>query len=389
MENAEEEDIDIHFRSFSILIQWWIKKRLKVSEDIQDLRSLVNQQIPTFNDFILKKKIIAQYIFNGLLTEQQNKLKYCIDFIAKAPNNPDVNAADLDRSIKTRDRILRKINKMFLQLVKDIYMVDVVESQPIDATNFELPSSESFSQLFSNMSLEPESSSSSLEIPLEPASSSSSSSASSSSSSSSIVPVLDSEVLPVNEPISSSSSSSSSSEVPASLFPELSLSPSSSSIVTEDEQKPCCSICLDTFNDQGDDVYICSQYGHPIHILCRVALAERKNHSCPSCRQLFEADGGERFCDMWQIEFKRRGGGRRSISSSSAAVKTPVATYSSSYSMPTRSSSAADERRERQEYTNLRNKLIFVLQNKRVPSDILQECLMKMDPFLETSSTMR
>ena len=47
------------------------------------------------------------------------------------------------------------------------------------------------------------------------------------------------------------------------------------------------------------------------------------------------------------------------------------------------------ERRERQEYTNLRNKLIFVVQNKRIPVDILQECLFKMDPFMETSSTFR
>ena len=122
-----------------------------------------------------------------------------------------------------------------------------------------------------------------------------------------------------------------------------------------------------------------------------MALAERKKHNCPSCRQLFEKDGGEEFCEMYGIEFKTRKGRKSAVKPSNSSNSS--SSSSSSFTTPrvtTRSSSVdAMESVERREYVKVRNHMIQLLQNKRIPVDILQECLAKILPFENTTSTHR
>ena len=389
-EDSIAEDISQveYVQPVSLVIMWWIKKRLKVSEDIQDLRTFVLRNHPVKNDFVRMKNGIAHYIYTVMPAEQKQKLKYCMDFIHESLTQPAL-PADVNRCIRTRDRILKHINKMYLQLLKDIYQVEPCKSEHIDFTQFDLISPVSLDNPVSFL----EDAISSLTL-TENVVSVNPDAISSLTLTENVVSVNPDAIssLTLTENVVSVNQDVRQDIIDLTFEPTTSSLPSSSSSSLPNpppvEDAECCCICLDSFNEIGDDVCFCHEFGHPIHLLCRVALAERKKHNCPSCRQLFEKDGGEEFCEMYGIEFKTRKGRKSAVkpsnssSSSSSSFTTPR--------MTTRSSSVdAMESVERREYVKVRNHMIQLLQNKRIPVDILQECLAKILPFENTTSTHR
>jgi len=414
-EEDEENDAlffqELENNSVSLVIQWWIKKRLRASEDIQDLRQFVLKHYPHSNDFIKIQKSVIPFILNALPLEQQKKLDYCVDFVK---NNHDLNDPDVIRCIRTRDRIFRKILKMFKQLVKDIYEMTTVECNPIQTSEWSTMTALAFNPIIPIKPIEeyePHDSEHVHDPELDPLTIS-------------FVnidldrkPDPEPEPEPIMEPTITSESPPLQESTPVKEPTTTSITTFQEPIIQEEESKPVksttivqessiqesnpvkdqmndsfCSVCLDTFNEDWDDVSFCHYSNHPIHIICRVALANRQIHTCPTCRQLFESDGGISFCMLYGLNYKKRGERvRRSAPLSASKIDTPINHSNSSSSSSSLSSSISDrqtrssagEYRDQIEYRNTRDRMIYLLQNRRIPLDVLQECLFKIQPYTD------
>lgn len=386
--NGEEEfELIEQNQSIGLMIKWWIKKRLRVVDEIQDLRNGVIPHLPKVDHMKQQQQIIYQYMYLALPEEQQKKIRECIKFIAENAHLPS-NNPDLVRSKATLTRLINKIERLFKNLLQDIYQVEVDSVEKIDLTQMILPpkkNTNTLNDLMNTLTLETPVSNN-VTTPITPAEILMAlTQRIDFSSESSFVPTLNSSSSSASEILNSSSSSS----APILNLGRMSLTSFTSAFSLAGDDAIFCSICWDTFNSKGDDFVVCCCCVKPIHIMCRFDLATRNKHQCPSCRQLFEEDGGKHFCSTYEIEFAEPGvRTRRTKTSSSETVAVPIPSVVAT-PMRTRSSIDPTSANERRMYTSTRSQLIFMLQNKRFPLELLQECLEKMLPFEDTTYTVR
>ena len=101
----------------------------------------------------------------------------------------------------------------------------------------------------------------------------------------------------------------------------------------------------------ADEASRCSNY-HGLHIHCRVELARRRIHKCPLCREFIEPDGGRNFCALFQIDFQ------------DPAVRPQRVAASPTPSLQAR---------------RLRDRAIYLLQNRRFNTDVLQSVVSSLE----------